>query len=703
MNARIRSYGINKLSRELVFPHNTHQANAGEFGLGNARTQSMNAQGWYDLAHGVGNLGNTALGIATEDRRREAIEQEKLRREQEAEMKKMQREAEAIQKRARGLELDKLTIDMTERLNSGLDQLGFGAGSSSGGGRTGGRGQQSSGQISIGDIIDNGNKGKLLSLEGYEKNLSDERARIAANTDLSQKEKDYYYKRLNGFDIKTRPQVMDEIKRNQVQQYKQQTEAKFQNGWNEVLRFIDDPVEFDKMSKNYDNDLANFILQHHTDPDTARLVFKSYLWSRYKSAADMMVDAGRYQDAIDLIDSKSLLLLPDKAKAYKQDLLDKQLIAGTPILAKEIIKQNPNNQAAQIAAANGIRDVKQRELVRSEIKVQNSILQMQKQQQQQEMFRNVLAVSLRMEDGSVPTTYNHQAVPLDIIDKVRETRDRIISNQTGNINYYYDVKEQIELGRIKEIGFDTVDLGQLTTEQVQSLYKTKDERDKNPGKSESAKYVATFTERCKTGIRAAGYDINSKIASEILTEAQDQYEYEKMDKKRNLSWDERLTIINACIDKQTLGEETQGPYHENMSLGEAQKRGLESVFEPDSPENLVSGAQWVNDVGAFVRPDNSKYGVTLQNGAGIDVTPLNLETGTKWNNRINRFINTTDKTRKIFNTTGKLIFEMPKEARYNEQINAFTYADNVSIDGVTKPCVRIYDLNDGRVSLQFRK
>ncbi len=700
MGARIRKYGLNKEREELTHPRLNVQASPEWFGAGNARTAAANAQGWNVVANGVGRLGNVMTGIAINERQNEAIEQKKLLAEQE----RMQREAEAIQKRARGLELDKLTIDMTERLNAGLDQLGFGSGASGGGGSTGGGGgRQQSGQVSIGDIIDSGNKGKLLSLEGYEKNLADERSRIAENTNLSQEEKDYYYKRLNGFDIKTRPQVMDQIKRNQVQQQKLQTEAKFQNEWNETLRFIDDPEVFSRKSKDYDNNLSNFILQHHSDPDTGRMIFRSYLWPKYKSAADMMADAGRYQDAIDLIDSKSLLLPPGKAKEYKKELSDKQLIAGAPILAKEIIKRNPDNPAAQIAAADGINDGKQRELVRSEIKVQNSILQVQKQQQQQEVFRNVLAVSLRMEDGSVPTTYNHQTVPLDIIDKVRETRDRIIGNLTGNINYYYDVKEQIETGRIKDIGFDTVDLGQLTTEQVQNLYKAKDERNKNPGKSESAKYVATFNEQCKTEISAAGFDGDSKQESRILSQARSRFEHEKLVKKRDLNWDERQKIINDCIGDLTPGEEKQGFFNDNMTLGEAKKQGYEKVFEPDTPENLASGAQWLNDVGAFVRPDNSEYGVTLQDGSGRDVTPLNLETGTKWNNRINRFINTTDKSRKIFDTSGKLIFEMPKAAQYNAQINAFTYADNVSIDGVMKPCVRIYDLNDGRVSLQFRK
>ncbi len=699
MGARIRKYGLNKEREQLTHPRLNVQASPEWFGAGNARTAAANAQGWNEAADGLGRLGNVATGIAINERRNEAIEQKKLLAEQE----RMQREAEAIQKRARGLELDKITIDMTQRLNAGLDQLGFGGGSSSGGGSTGGGGRQSSGQGSIGDIIDSGDKGKLLSFEPVKKIFDDESNKINNDSTLSLAEKDNQNKKLNSVYLKVIPKAMDQIKKNQAQQFKEQTTAKFQSEWDEALRFIDDPEEFDRSSKDYDNNVANFILQYHTDLNKGRQIFRAHLWSRYKPAADMMVAAGRFQDAIDLIDSKSLLLPPDIAKKYKKELQDKQLIAGAPILAKEIIKKNPDNPAAQIAAVDGISDVKQRELVRSEIKVQNSILQMQKQQQQQEMFRNVLAVSLRMEDGSVPTTYNHQAVPLDIIDKVRETRNRIIGNRTGNIDYYYDVKEQIETGRIKDIGFDTVDLGQLTTEQVQTLYKAKEERNKNPGKSENTKYVATFNEQCKTEISAAGFDEDSKQESRILSQARSRFEHEKLVKKRDLNWDERQKIINDCIGDLTPGEEKQGFFNGNMTLGEAKKQGYEKVFEPDTPEDLASGAQWINDVGAFVRPDNSEFGVTLQDGSGRDITPLNLETGTKWSTRINRFINVTDNTRKIYNASGKLIFEMPKEAGYNAQINAFTYADSIALDGVMKPCIRIYDLNDGSVNLQFRK
>ena len=471
----------------------------------------------------------------------------------------------------------------------------------------------------------------------------------------------------------------------------------------------------DLVSSRYDynsaDEIANKISENALDIakmkglDEAgtRNFMQSSLQSAHLKSINAMMDDGEFDKASDYAERFKDDMTPSAYADVSKEIYEKGVRAKAPQLVKEEMAKNPNDPAAQLAALDGIKDEKLRELARKEWTVQNEIQKSEQLKEKQERFQGMLQSSLLNSEGNLTSSWNGKAASIDEIDKVREMRDKIISNQTGNLNYYYDVKEQIELGKIENIDYMSIDFTQLTTNQVQSLYKAKEERDKNPGKSENTKYVATFTERCKTGIRAAGYDINSKIASEILSSAQDRYEYEKMDKKRNLSWDERLTIINDCIDEQTLGEEKQGIFNDNMTLGEAKKRGYEDVFEPNTPDNLVRGAQWINDVKAFVRPDNSKYGVTLQNGAGIDITPLNLETGTKWNNRINRFVKTSDISRKIFNASGKLIFEMPKAAQYNAQIKAFTYADNVPLDGVMKPCVRIYDLNDGSVSLQFRK
>ncbi len=439
------------------------------------------------------------------------------------------------------------------------------------------------------------------------------------------------------------------------------------------------------------------------DEAGTRNFMQSSLQSAHLKSINAMMDDGEFDKASDYAERFKGDMTPGAYADVSKEIYEKGVRAKAPQLVKEEMAKNPNDPAAQLAALDGIKDEKLRELARKEWTVQNEIQKTEQLKEKQERFQGMLQSSLLNSEGNVTSSWNGKAASIDEIDKVREMRDKIISNQTGNLNYYYDVKEQIELGKIENIDYMSIDFTQLTTNQVQSLYKAKEERDKNPGKSENTKYVTTFNEQCKTEISAAGFDEDSKQESRILSKARSRFEHEKLVKKRDLNWDERQKIINDCIGDLTPGEEKQGFFNDNMTLGEAKKQGYEKVFEPDTPEDLASGAQWINDVGAFVRPDNSEFGVTLQDGSGRDITPLNLEIGTKWSTRINRFINVTDNTRKIYDTSGKLIFEMPKEAGYHEQINAFTYADNVSIDGVMKPCVRIYDLNDGRVSLQFRK
>ena len=452
------------------------------------------------------------------------------------------------------------------------------------------------------------------------------------------------------------------------------------------------------------NDSHEIGLRQGMTEEGIKNLMRTNLQAAHLQTIEAMMKDGEFDKASDYLHQHGGEFYPGVFAEKNKEIDDKGRQAKAPILSKQILQKHPNDIAAQNKAVDLIKDPKVRELVRKETLFQNQILKAKLEEEKKVRFQGMLSASLLHEDGSIATTWKGKLVDAEEIDKVRKARDKIVANKSGNIDYYYDVKEQIELGRIKNIDFTTVELEKLTSEQIKDLFKVKDEKENGSGSSSGQKYVATFNEQAKTGIKAAGIKIDEIEGSMILSKARKIFEREKVTKGHDLDYFERQKIIDECIGDETPGEEGEGFINENMTLGEAKKRNLGDVFEADRPDNIVNGSSWNNEIGAYVRPDNSEFGATIQDGHGRDITPVNLEPETKWNQKINRFIKTTDKTRKVFDTSGALVFEIPIEAKYTDKYFAFTKSGETDIgNGVMKPCIYVYSLRDGQIYIKVRK
>ncbi len=337
MNARIRSYGINKLSRELVFPHNTHQANAGEFGLGNARTQSMNAQGWYDLARGVGNLGNTALGIATEDRRREAIEQEKLRREQEAEMKKMEAQTKAMQRRERNLQLMQMNFDMVKGMKQELDGSNTAVSGSTGAGNNGSSdivntiaqgaalssGTQSPAAGSTGNADIQAQNGYELQTVKIEKMFQKKMDWVDS---LNLSEDEAYPLKMNLYKWRqdNYSKAFDQDKAYQAKRKVEIIEGALAVDSEDIYRVYDDDEKRDTLMQKLELKVATIIGQHEKDPNIARQRFEAYMGGVHGSIIQKFSNESDYQRALDYL-HKHRSEMPDMSAEEMETKLEKNI------------------------------------------------------------------------------------------------------------------------------------------------------------------------------------------------------------------------------------------------------------------------------------------------------------------------------------------------------------------------------------------
>ena len=455
----------------------------------------------------------------------------------------------------------------------------------------------------------------------------------------------------------------------------------------------------DKISE----DALDIAIKKNMDKQGQINFIKASLNKAHLQVVDTMMKDGEYNKASDYVAYFENDMLPESVSDINKRIYEEGVRAEAPRLVKEEMAKYPNNPSAQLAAIGKIKDDKLRDLARKEWSIQNKTQEAKVKQEKEIMFKDLLAGALRNSEGTIDTAWNGKSVPIEIRDKVLEARDNIISNHSGNLNYYFDVKEMVENGRIKEITYNTVDFRQLTTDQVEDLYKVKDEKENGSGSSSGQKYVATFNEQAKTEIKAAGLKVDEAEGSKVLSKARNIFEHEKIVKGRDLDYFERQKIIDECIGDEAKGEEGEGFVNEDMTLGEAKKRNLARVFEPDKPDNLVNGSSWNSEIGAYVRPDKSEFGVTIQDGSGRDITPINLEPDTKWNPKISRFIKTTDKVRKIFDKSGELIFDVPIDAKYSEKYSAFTKPGEADDgNGMMKPCVYVYNLKNGQTTIRFR-
>ncbi len=425
------------------------------------------------------------------------------------------------------------------------------------------------------------------------------------------------------------------------------------------------------------------------------------LQGAHLQTVDAMMNDGKFDEASAYLEQHEGELTPGVLAAKNKEIYEKGVRAKAPQLVKDVIAKYPESEAEQLTALNDIEDEKLRELTRRELIVQRGILEAKKQQEEQYMYEKLLPEVLKNSDGVIPLTIDGKPVPVKMQDKARKDRDKLLSNTKGNRVYYYEVKDLMSTGSVEASKLE-INPGNLTQEQYFELrdMQSKVRGSVNGGSSgKSSTNWMSPSKQVDVAIDAAfGDDADDKQRARITEACILRFENENA-----ATIKDRKAIIDEVILDYTPGEEDEGFINENMTYGEAKKKGYKDVFDPDKPDGLLEGSIWSNDVEAWVRPDKSKYGVTLQDGYGRDVTPNNLEEGTKWNSSINRFIRKADRLY-ISDKAGQPLFNVSLNAKYNADLSHYGidgggFVDIVNYNnGIFNEEKEVaYSLKDGKV------
>lgn len=440
------------------------------------------------------------------------------------------------------------------------------------------------------------------------------------------------------------------------------------------------------------------IKQGMSEPEIKNFM-QGKLQGAHLQAVDAMMNDGKFDEANAYLEQHQGEFAPGVLAAKNNEIYEKGVRAKAPQLVKELLEKYPEDTSSQYAALDKIDDAKLRELMRKEMGVQTEIQQTRKKQAEQDMYEKLLPEVLKNPDGVIPLSIDGKPVSVEMQDKARKDRDKLLSNTKGNRVYYYEVKDLMSTGSVEASKLE-INPGNLTQEQY---FELRDMQSKvrgsvnGGGSGTSSTNWMSPSKQVDVAIDAAfGDDADDKQRARITEACIIRFENENA-----ATIKDRKAIIDEVILDYTPGEEGEGFINENMTYGEAKKQGYKNAFEPDEPDGLLDGSRWSSDVDAWIRPDKSKYGVTLQDGYGRDITPNNLEEGTKWNSSINRFIKKDDRFN-IYDKSGRLILDMPLNAKYNRQRKMFIAKERYNDNGYEEEKVMLYTL-DGNSYEQRRQ
>ena len=468
----------------------------------------------------------------------------------------------------------------------------------------------------------------------------------------------------------------------------------------------------DVVAENIANDSFEIAGKQGMGEAETKNFIRTTLQNAHLQALNTMMEDGEYDRARAYLDHYKGDMTEGVYASMEKDIYEKGVLAKAPQLVKGVLAEFPDDLAAQSAALDKIEDEKLRGLTRKELVVQRQIENTKKQQQEQQLYEEVLKASFLREDGSIPTTVlidgQKQMIPTKTIDRVRETRDKMISNSKGNRAYYYSIKDLMSTGSVEASKY-VINDGELTTAQSTELHdmqsKVRGNVNSGTGSSGSTSWMSPEKQITMAITAAMGSDVTDMKKSRITEACILRFEDEDATTLKA-----RKVIIDECINDQTDGEEGgSGPIDDDdITLGESKKQGVQEKFIPDEPDNLADGSKWSNDVDAWVRPDKSEYGVTLQDGFGRDITPYGLEAGTKWNNDLKRFVRKDKDRLYISDKRGKPLLEVSKKAVYRNRETANmlgirsksgVFVDLVRYDngGITGERPVVYSLEDGSI------
>ena len=468
MGARIRRYGVNQVREQLVTTNLTHHATAEQFGIGNARTTAFNAQGLNDVADGVGQLGDVATGIATNERRKEAIEEKKRQNEAEAEVKKMQAQAKAVKKRARNLELMRTKIEMVKGLVSEYDNLSNNQVKES----TNLNNLKSSDGSKVGPVNENSGEGHS-QVELLTSLLEKQRAQRDA-MNLSEDEAYPIDMSLLKFELENMPKAIKADRAYQKQREIDLINADFSNDVEAISRFYDDPYAREDLLDSYELKAAKHIGNSESDPDIARERLKTQMGEPIQRIVQKFSDEGRFEEGLDIL-SNNRYRMHDKDAETLETYLEKNLdiqkqnneIQKQSQAKLELIKRASNpefieNPIKQAQFVNSLNSIEDRDLALKVIKQTESFKDQLELQQEQEFVAAFSKQTLEMgqvlpylitEQGKVPIKPELYKKKLDEDNMLDQANPQTRLKYNEFMSASDDVKSRTVLGENEYILF----------------------------------------------------------------------------------------------------------------------------------------------------------------------------------------------------------------------------------------------------------